>query len=210
MLVTVTFRSCPIFSATSIRTRVLPQRRSSARLCRYVGGRGAVDRLRPPGSAVVICRSFSIAGWIQAALVLLSRHRRRNSLDIAVLRLWYGACYSSGRCMDETAIKRQPAVRAPRLSICRTPWRWKMMKRFLSRPVLSALCVTLMLVPSYSVFAQEAAPQEGQDQGPPPAQMLPPQQLDNLVAPIALYPDALLSQVLVASTYPLEIAEAAQ
>ncbi len=84
------------------------------------------------------------------------------------------------------------------------------MKRFLSRPVLSAVCATLMLVPSYSVFAQEAAPQEGQDQGPPPAQMLPPQQLDNLVAPIALYPDALLSQVLVASTYPLEIAEAAQ
>jgi len=31
-----------------------------------------------------------------------------------------------------------------------------------------------------------------------------------MIAPIALYPDALLSQVLVASTYPLEIAEAAQ
>jgi len=31
-----------------------------------------------------------------------------------------------------------------------------------------------------------------------------------MVAPVALYPDALLSQVLVASTYPLEIAEAAQ
>jgi hypothetical protein len=35
-------------------------------------------------------------------------------------------------------------------------------------------------------------------------------QLDDLVAPIALYPDPLLSQVLVASTYPLEIVEAAQ
>jgi len=34
--------------------------------------------------------------------------------------------------------------------------------------------------------------------------------LDNLVAPIALYPDALLSQVLVACTYPLEIVEASQ
>ena len=43
-----------------------------------------------------------------------------------------------------------------------------------------------------------------------PAQFLSPQQLDTLVAPVALYPDALLSQVLVASTYPLEIAEAAQ
>ena len=34
-------------------------------------------------------------------------------------------------------------------------------------------------------------------------------QLESLVAPIALYPDSLLSQVLMASTYPLEVAEAA-
>ena len=34
-------------------------------------------------------------------------------------------------------------------------------------------------------------------------------QLASLVAPIALYPDALVSQVLMASTYPLEVAEAA-
>ena len=39
---------------------------------------------------------------------------------------------------------------------------------------------------------------------------LTPEQLDNLVAPIALYPDPLLSQVLVASTYPLEVVEAQQ
>jgi hypothetical protein len=37
-----------------------------------------------------------------------------------------------------------------------------------------------------------------------------PQQLDDLVAPLALYPDPLLSQVLVASTYPMEIAECEQ
>src|ERR1700681_1272079 len=47
------------------------------------------------------------------------------------------------------------------------------------------------------------------------AQSLPPQllsenDLDNLVAPIALYPDPLLSQVLAAATYPLEIVEARQ
>jgi len=35
-------------------------------------------------------------------------------------------------------------------------------------------------------------------------------QLDDLVAPIALYPDPLLSQVLVACTYPLEVVEAQQ
>jgi hypothetical protein len=39
---------------------------------------------------------------------------------------------------------------------------------------------------------------------------LPPDQLDSLVAPIALYPDPLLSQTLVASTYPLEIVQLQQ
>src|SRR5580704_5029131 len=42
------------------------------------------------------------------------------------------------------------------------------------------------------------------------APLLAPQQLDNLVAPIALYPDELLSQILAASTYPLEIVNAEQ
>ena len=35
-------------------------------------------------------------------------------------------------------------------------------------------------------------------------------QIEQLVAPIALYPDPLLSQVLMASTYPLEVIEAAR
>src|SRR4051812_39895902 len=35
-------------------------------------------------------------------------------------------------------------------------------------------------------------------------------QIEQLVAPIALYPDALLSQTLMASTYPLEVVEAAR
>src|SRR5215469_9992293 len=50
-------------------------------------------------------------------------------------------------------------------------------------------------------------------QQPPPAPAAPTfsaPQLDDLVAPIALYPDPLLSQVLVASTYPLEVVEAQQ
>lgn len=36
------------------------------------------------------------------------------------------------------------------------------------------------------------------------------QELDQMLAPIALYPDSLLSQILMASTYPLEIVEAAR
>jgi hypothetical protein len=48
----------------------------------------------------------------------------------------------------------------------------------------------------------------GQDASP--AQLLSPQQLDDLVAPIALYPDPLVGEVLAASTYPMEVAEAQQ
>lgn len=42
------------------------------------------------------------------------------------------------------------------------------------------------------------------------APKIPNDQLDSLVAPIALYPDQLLSQTLVASTYPLEIIQLEQ
>ena len=37
-----------------------------------------------------------------------------------------------------------------------------------------------------------------------------PEEIEQLVAPIALYPDALVSQILMASTYPLEVVEAAR
>src|SRR5438309_3578840 len=39
---------------------------------------------------------------------------------------------------------------------------------------------------------------------------IPAEQLDSLVAPIALYPDPLLAQTLVASTYPLELVQLQQ
>ncbi len=42
----------------------------------------------------------------------------------------------------------------------------------------------------------------------PGAQLYSPQQLDQMLAPIALYPDSLLTQILMASTYPTEIVEA--
>jgi hypothetical protein len=51
-------------------------------------------------------------------------------------------------------------------------------------------------------------------QGPPPPSQagapIPQDLLDSLLAPIALYPDELLSQVLMAATYPLEVVEAAR
>jgi hypothetical protein len=81
------------------------------------------------------------------------------------------------------------------------------------------------LVPIFMVFALLGAftavkAQEENQSYPVSAQQLPSQatpqqlwsaeQLDNIVAPIALYPDPLLSQILVASTYPLEVVEASQ
>ena len=63
---------------------------------------------------------------------------------------------------------------------------------------LVAVVLTLALV------TQACAWQEPRDQ------RFSPRELDNLLAPIALYPDPLLSQILMAATYPLEVVEAAR
>src|SRR5437868_4594111 len=44
----------------------------------------------------------------------------------------------------------------------------------------------------------------------PPVETIPADELDSLVAPIALYPDPLLAQTLAASTYPLEVIQLQQ
>jgi hypothetical protein len=71
--------------------------------------------------------------------------------------------------------------------------------------------LVLLLIPC-ALIAQETAPQDPPAPAAAPAdqQTLNAQQLESMVAPIALYPDSLLSQVLVASTYPLEVVEAQQ
>jgi Protein of unknown function (DUF3300) len=105
-------------------------------------------------------------------------------------------------------------------------------KNSFTREALGIFCMLLLLVFSVGAplaaqdqqdqAARDQGPGQGQDQGQlqgddaqqqapaPPAQALSPDQLANLVAPIALYPDNLLSQILVASTYPLEVVEAGQ
>jgi hypothetical protein len=58
---------------------------------------------------------------------------------------------------------------------------------------------------------EEAAPYETAAPGAPEAPApLSDDELDQMVAPIALYPDALLAQILAGSTYPTEIVEAAR
>ncbi len=56
--------------------------------------------------------------------------------------------------------------------------------------------------------ASPAAQAQPASQTAPGAELLKPEQLEALVAPIALYPDELLANVLAASTYPLEVVQA--
>ena len=68
--------------------------------------------------------------------------------------------------------------------------------------------------PSPQAPAAPPAPQSPSAQQPPPVQPGPAapvysvERLDQLLAPIALYPDALVAQILAASTYPLEVIQA--
>jgi Protein of unknown function (DUF3300) len=72
------------------------------------------------------------------------------------------------------------------------------------RRVLAILCAVLLFAPSPYSFARQPQPiKPNTSRG-----VLSPGQLDSLVAPLALYHDPILSQVLVASTYPLEIVKA--
>jgi hypothetical protein len=66
---------------------------------------------------------------------------------------------------------------------------------------LSGVAIVLLFLTAYSrpLAAQEAA-----------APTFKAEEVDQIVAPIALYPDSLVAQILMASTYPLEVVEAAR
>src|ERR1700746_1183807 len=80
-----------------------------------------------------------------------------------------------------------------------------------SRKLLHGVIIIVGLALSSTAFAQQAQSQEmtttTNDQE---TTTLAPQELDSLVAPIALYPDPLLAQTLAASTYPLEVIQLQQ
>jgi hypothetical protein len=74
--------------------------------------------------------------------------------------------------------------------------------------LVAVLCALLLAPGEAWVYAQPTQPDvaaQGQAAG-----TIPNDQLDSLVAPIALYPDPLLAQVLAASTYPLELVQLQQ
>ena len=68
--------------------------------------------------------------------------------------------------------------------------------------IAAAVLAFLVLLP-FGVLAQtpDSPPASSQES-------LKPQELEALVAPIALYPDTLLAEVMMAATYPLELVQA--
>jgi len=77
----------------------------------------------------------------------------------------------------------------------------------LCKQILTLLLCCLLV--QFTAQAESFGPtgQSNDQAATPPAQQTP-QELQQLVAPIALYPDALVAQILAASTYPAEIVEA--
>ena len=79
-------------------------------------------------------------------------------------------------------------------------------KPLIALALLMAVSVTVSAQPTGNPPASSPA----QPASPPAAnvELLKPEQLEALVAPIALYPDELLANVLAAATYPLEVVQA--
>src|SRR3954466_5914040 len=80
-------------------------------------------------------------------------------------------------------------------------------------PIATAtLCVALFAPGNHAVAQTSPAPTPAANTmtAESDAPKIPNDQLDSLVAPIALYPDPMLAQTLAASTYPLEIIQLKQ
>jgi len=79
------------------------------------------------------------------------------------------------------------------------------------REVAAVLCI-MTIAPGTAFPASQSASPSSTQQTANSGQgaKLSPEQLDSLVAPIALYPDPMLSQTLIASTYPLEVIQLQQ
>ncbi len=77
----------------------------------------------------------------------------------------------------------------------------------LTKQVMTGLlcCLLLQFTAQAGLYDPEG---QSNNQPPAPGAQQSTQELQQLVAPIALYPDALVAQVLAASTYPTEIVEA--
>ena len=83
------------------------------------------------------------------------------------------------------------------------------------KPSLRLPChvaIVLAMLPAMGTGQTPSTPAKPSAAAPaaPATAPSPKEQLEQLLAPIALYPDSLLSQVLMASTYPADVADAAK
>jgi Protein of unknown function (DUF3300) len=76
-----------------------------------------------------------------------------------------------------------------------------------TRRVIAASSGVLLVV---SLLVPGGSAQTGAPEGAPAAPTFKPEELEQIVAPIALYPDPLLAQIFMACTYPVEIVQAAR
>src|ERR1700736_3090121 len=78
--------------------------------------------------------------------------------------------------------------------------------KLLQQGIAVFLSWSLVLVDGQDGFAYQS--EASVSQPPPQAAQQSSEQLQQLVAPIALYPDALVAQILAAATYPDQVVEA--
>jgi Protein of unknown function (DUF3300) len=84
--------------------------------------------------------------------------------------------------------------------------------------LIAAVAIAVSLLLTQAALAQQPAqsstpatqPAAAQQPDQPTASPFKPEELDQILAPIALYPDELIVQILTAATYPLEIVMAAR
>src|ERR1700730_1924226 len=78
-----------------------------------------------------------------------------------------------------------------------------------SLPFFLSCCLVLATAPEgFATPAAQSAAQAQAQAAPVQAAQQTPEQLQQLVAPISLYPDALVAQILAAATYPDQVVEA--
>jgi hypothetical protein len=123
-----------------------------------------------------------------------------NLKNIGTLRL--NLHLSSGSRMDMSLKRKLSSVNCQGLAK-------EFSKLHIAQRALATLLALVLLFATYPqiLVAQE---QPGPLQAPsgPPYQEQTPEQLQELVAPIALYPDSLVAQILAASTFPEQVVDA--
>jgi hypothetical protein len=103
-----------------------------------------------------------------------------------------------------------PAKRRPLIFVKGTSWQEPFTSSYGVREKSMLRCRKFLMGLAILIATTYVGAAQGTDTKPsqPEQTLLKPEQLEALVAPIALYPDALLANLLAASTYPLEVVQA--